>query len=390
MNKKIGIITKIDANHGACIFDRSLTALLEKNLPGSNVEVLINPFCRTRLFELFRTMKINKEIPFYNLLRQNRLSQYSSNTIKTMNMVAFPSYDGIINRFQKEEFDVIIPSKVVWDITPDLRFPPFPNFYWPSEKLNAQKFAYAISGHRTDLPLFRQMLDRVREKLDSYKLIGVRDDMTQIMMEESGVDKIVPVTRITDPAFLYNARHIDLQTLFLRLNIKQDRPWMGLLLFGKPQISKAVVDYYHARGYQTINFSMYNPFADINVGHLVDPDEWVALFKTLSFCVTDRFHGTVFCLREGIPFVSIEPFRPKTLLNSKIFSLLKEFGIHDSCYRDPYNTLFSIPELIDTCENLERDWSKEFSIKIQRNVLEKNEQQNEFVKKICAEILVSK
>jgi hypothetical protein len=387
LNKRIGIISKVEANHGSCIFDRSLTALLEKNLPDSNVEFVIYPFCRTRLFEFFRTMKINKQIPFYNLQRQIRLNQYSSCTINKLNMAAFPTYDGIMNRLEKENFDVIIPSKVVWDITNEYRLPHFPNFYYPSEKLITQKFAYAVSGHRTDLMLFRQFLDKVRVKLAPYKMIGVRDDMTQVMMEESGVGKIVPVTRITDPAFLYAAQAIDLQKLLERLKIKQDRPWAGLLFFGKPQFSKAVVDYYHARGYQTINFSMFNPFADINVGHLVDPDEWVTLFKTLSFCITDRFHGTVFCLREGIPFVSIEPFKPKTLLNSKIFSLLKEFDLIDPCYQDPYNARFTISEFLDTCENLEINWSREFSRKIHHQVLEKNEQQNEFMKKICAEIL---
>lgn len=387
MITKIGIITKVEANHGSCIFDRSLFELLEKNLPGSNIEVLFNPFCKTRLFELLRTLKIHRQIPFFNLLRRMRLSQYSMKTINKVVLEAFPSYGEIINRFEKEEFDVIIPSKVVWDITPDYRFPPFPNFYWPSEKLKAQKFAYAISGHRTDLVLFRQLLDEVRVKLAPFKMIGVRDDMTQVMMEESGVDKIVPVTRIADPAFLYEAPGIDLPKLLMRLKIRQDRPWAGLLFYGKPQISKAVVDYYHARGYQTINFSMYNPFADINVGHLVDPDEWVALFRTLSFCITDRFHGTVFCLREGTPFVSIEPFRPKTLLNSKIYSLLREFDLIDPCYQDPYNTRFSISEFLDTCEKLEHDWSKEFSTIIQLKVLEKNELQLEFMKNICAEIL---
>jgi polysaccharide pyruvyl transferase WcaK-like protein len=162
---------------------------------------------------------------------------------------------------------------------------------------------------------------------------------------------------------------------------------VGLLFFGKPQLSKAVVDHYHARGYKTINFSMYNPFADINIGHRVDPDEWVALFRTLSFCITDRFHGTVFCLREGIPFVSIEPFQPKTLLNSKIYSHLKEFDLIDPCYQDTYNARFSVSELLATCDNLERNWSEEFSTKIQHLVRAKNEHQIKFLRKICTEIL---
>ena len=119
MDKKIGIITKVDANHGSCIFDRSLTALLEKNLPGSKVEVLIDPFCRTRPFELLRALKINRQIPFYNLRRHIRLGQYSRKTVNRAVLAAFPSYSEIMLRLERENFDVIIPSKVVWDVTTD-------------------------------------------------------------------------------------------------------------------------------------------------------------------------------------------------------------------------------------------------------------------------------
>lgn len=380
--KKIGIITKIDPNHGSCIFDRSLFELISNSHKDGKVDILEYPFSRSRIIELLRAMKISKGVPFYNLSRHIRLAEYSRNTVSRKNLFAFPTYREITQRLEKQGYDVVIPSKVLWNITYDRKFPPFPNFYWPSEELSAIKIAYAISGHRTDLELFRKIKDKVKNNLETYKLIGVRDDMTQIMMEEAGVDRLVPVMRVTDPSFLYKPKKIDLNELLSRFSIRPDIPIIGLLIYGKPQLSAAIRTHYHAKGYQVVNFNMNNPFADFNIGHLVDPDEWVALFKSLSFCITDRFHGLVFCLREGIPFTSIEPSKPKTLLNSKIYSLLKEFELTESCYFDTYTDAFSVPDFLARCDQLERIWSTEFFQTVQFRVSEKNEAQREFAKKV--------
>jgi hypothetical protein len=77
------------------------------------------------------------------------------------------------------------------------------------------------------------------------------------------------------------------------------------------------------------------------------------------------------------------------VLNSKIYSLLKEFDLIDPCYQDPYDARFTIAEFLDTCDELERNWTATFSRKIHLGVEEKNAHQNEYVRKICAEMLSS-
>lgn len=380
--KKIGIITKIDANHGSCLFDRSVYESMKQGNQEWEIEVVGNPFCRTRLLELLRTVKPNSSIPFYNLKRFLRLARYSKTTLNIHSLITIPGYKSITREIRDRQYSTLIMSKVIWDITYDKNFPEFPNAYWPSREISAVKIAYGVSGYRTDLSLLRSIKDQVRQNLEDYRLIGVRDDLTQAMMAETGVDKIVPVERISDPAFLCRSKEIDLPALLERFGISREKPVLGMLFYGKPRLAQAIAAHYHQRGYQLLNFNMFNPYADINIGHLVDPDEWAALFSSLSFCITDRFHGSIYCIREKVPFVAIEPVKLKTLLNSKIFSLLKEFDLTDPCYFDPYQADFSIPDFLSKCDDLEKNWNRDLRDNLQNKLEISNKAQLDFVSRM--------
>ena len=203
--------------------------------------------------------------------------------------------------------------------------------------------------------------------------------MTQVMMEEAGVNKVTPVYRISDPAFLFEANPIEPELLLKRYKISTNQPLLGLLYYGKDNISGKICEYYHRKGYQIINFNMFNPYADINIGHLVSPDEWAALFKQLSFCITDRFHGSVFCLRESIPFVAIEPFPPRTLLNSKIYSVLQDFGIEELCYQNTYLPGYDPDRFIEICNQVESSWKFDLAGDVLARLLVQNQTQKDFL-----------
>jgi len=358
--KKIAILTNIDANHGSCIFNAALYRLIKNLNPENDVHLLdvLNP--RWRLIELLRTLKPNRKIPFYNLQRQLTLARFTREEIPVITDLTFKSYESLCQDLISWQYDAFIVGKVMWDVSFDspLRFP---NIFWLSEEVPAVKIAYAISGHRTDLKTFRQQKERVLKILSSYRLIGVRDEMTQTMMAEAGVDRVTPVYRVSDPAFLYEPDPVDVDALLKRHGITPDRPLLGLQFYGKPDLSAKVYAHYHRKGYQVVNFSMFNPFADVNLGHVVTPDEWAALYARLAFCITDRFHGSVLCLSKGTPFVAIEPYAPKTLLNSKIYSLLQDFGIEDRCYCDPYLPGFDPEAFLSVCRQVEPAWPVEFS-----------------------------
>lgn len=343
----------------------------------------MNP--RWRVIELLRSLKLNKKIPFYNLQRSITLSRFVRNEIPFESLISIRNYKYLCKELATRHYSTLITGKVVWDISNDSPVR-FPNIYWFSEKIYTKKIAYAVSGHRTDLKIFNKYKKEVFEILSSYQLIGVRDDMTQIMMEEAKVDKVIPVYRISDPAFLYNPKNIEPQELLNKFKISSDRPILGLLYYNKEKISQKICEHYHNKGYQIINFNMYNPYADINIGHQVDPDEWAALYKQLTFCITDRFHASVFCLRDDIPFVAIEPYQPKSLLNSKIYSILKDFGIEKICYQNTYLPEFDLDRFISTCDLVESSWKSDLAEVVHSRLLVQNQNQRDFLELVKKQI----
>ena len=187
-------------------------------------------------------------------------------------------------------------------------------------------------------------------------------------------------------AFLYKNPPTNVADILVQHGINPDQPIIGFLFYGKPAISKALSHYYHSKGFQIVGLSMYNPYADVNLGHLLSPFEWVEAFKYLSFCVTDRFHGTIFCLRNKIPFISIEPYHPGTIQNSKIYSLLDDFNLTE-CYLDVYRDDFKIDNFLGFSEELRADWEKTFQPKVTDKLGEMKSRSLDFVEKIKSILL---
>jgi hypothetical protein len=355
--KQLGILTNIDANHGSCIFNISLFDLLRELIPAYKIRFLDYLPLSWTLYEGLRALKLNKKIPLYNFHRYTLLNTFSRKNLPTEPLFStgIKDYEFCVSQMIRKDFNALVVGKVVWDIARIWQTPEFPNVYYLSERIPAVKIAYAVSGHRTDPALFAVHKDQVTRILSSYRLIGVRDDLTEQMMTDAGVDRQVKVLKVPDPAFFYKTRPTRVRQLFAANSINPDRPIMGLLAFGKPQLSKAIVDYFHARGYQVINFSMFNPFVDVNLGHIVNPYEWADLFRELDFCITDRFHCAIFCLKNLTPFMAIEPYQPRSPLNSKVFNLLKDFGCTD-LYRNTMAPDFNLNEFCDTCVQINLDW----------------------------------
>ena len=188
--------------------------------------------------------------------------------------------------------------------------------------------------------------------------------------------------KVPDPTFLYDIQPTGVDDLLKSNGVGLNRPIMGMLFYGKPDFSKALADYFRSQGFQTIGFSLYNPHADINLGHVLSPHEWADLFNRLSFCVTDRFHGTAFCLKANIPFISIEPFEAESVRNSKVNSLLDDFGLSADCYRNPYTPDFRIADFLAHADELRLSWERDFKPRVDQMLGEMKRRNLDFLGKI--------
>jgi len=353
----LGILTNIDANHGSCIFNFSLNQMLQNSLPDHEISFLNYLTPSWYAYEILRTVKPQPKIPLYNLKRYIRLMRDSNELLNIEPFFSFgqQNYQQLMKELESRQKDALVVGKVVWDIAKIWQTPTFPNVFWLSEELTAVKMAYAVSAHRTDMTLFHQHKEEVLRILSSYAMIGVRDDITLRIMQEAGVDQHTTVQKVLDPAFFYQPRPVDTRALLAKHGIDVDRPILGMLFYGKPELSKAICDHYHHRGFQIINFNMYNPFVDLNLGHLVNAVEWAALFDEMDFCITDRFHCSIFCIRAGIPFVGIEPYKPLTQDNSKVRHILNDFDLSD-CYQNTLADDFDQNAFFETCQYIEDHW----------------------------------
>lgn len=380
----LGILTNVDANHGSCIFNFSLNQMLQDSLPDHRISFLnyLTPSWYT--YEILRALKPQSEIPLYNLKRYIRLMRESNQLldIEPFFSLKRQNYDQLIQELARRQKDAIIVGKVVWDIAKIWQTPTFPNVFWLSEELPCIKIAYAVSAHRTNMALFRQHKEEVLRILSSYAMIGARDDITLRMLQEAGVDQHTTVQKVLDPAFFYQPRPVDTRALLAKHGIDIDRPILGMLFYGKPELSQDICNHYHQRGFQIINFNMYNPFVDLNLGHLVNAVEWAALFNELDFCITDRFHCAIFCIRAGVPFIGIEPYQPLTQDNSKVRHILNDFDLTD-CYQNTLADDFDQQAFLETCQHVEDHWAQNYYLRIKKLLPQKRKDSEMFLQEMA-------
>lgn len=379
-SNQLSILTTIEANHGSCVFNTAINRILSKALPDFNINFLRALTPSWYAYEVLRAVKPQPKIPLYNFKRYRRLMRESSELldIEPFFSLGRHRYDQLMEELAYRKKDALVVGKVVWDIARIWQTPTFPNVFWLSEKLPAVKMAYAVSAHRTDMSLFQQYKDDVLRILSSYAMIGVRDDITLHILQEAGVDEATRVEKVLDPAFFFQSREVDTRALLANYGVDVERPILGMLFYGKLELSKAICDHYHKRGFQIINFNMYNPWVDLNLGHLVNAFEWAALFDELDFCITDRFHCSVMCIRSQQPFVGIEPYVPLTQENSKVRHILKDFDLLD-CYQNTLIDNFNLGAFLETCQQVEDNWTGTYAPRIEKLLPQKMAESKAFL-----------
>lgn len=243
----------------------------------------------------------------------------------------------------------------VWCIIQGTQRPAFPNIYWLPEKTSLLKIAYGVSGYHSDPQLISQAANQIGENLDEFEVIGARDHFTLNMVEKYRQRKSGLIDLIPDPTFTYKLKDTGVAGKLASLGVDLNRPMLGLLFYGDDQLSNEIQAHYHAKGYQILALGMYNPTADFNLGHLLTPFEWADAFRLLNFCISDRFHGTVFCLKNNTPVICLEKERHLPRHQSKILDLLNRFDLQH-CYHNPADEDFDNARFLSLADEIENAW----------------------------------
>lgn len=346
-------------NNGAVLQAYSLSEALQREFSDHDVRILDYIPKAIKKGEFLKTFKPCRKALLFYARRYFMFDKFvKANLRLDHKLPKSESLEELIAFLGSQNYAALfVGSDNVWRISQTLVLPGFPNIYWLSESIAAKKIAYAVSAHKSDLYLVNKYKSTMRRHLNSFDIIGVRDEFTLDLIRSCEISADIPVLRIPDPTFLYEIRQTNVEQRLSDMGIDLNRPILGILIYGKAALSKRIRDYFKLKGYQILAISMYNPFADFNLGHILNPFEWAEVFKHLTFCITDRFHGTIFCLKNKTPFVSIEPSHLNSANQSKIYSLLNDFDILD-CYADVNEESFDINSFLEKCMELSNSWAR--------------------------------
>lgn len=172
--------------------------------------------------------------------------------------------------------------------------------------IDTQKILFAASAAPANFELNEQQKKDLHVSFSTFKLLGVRDEVTEhLLRDDIGMgDKVYTQY---DPTYLIPETEFSLPFLIRRKleNIRK-RQKIALVNFsvtGCP-FKKEMTEFLKSQGYYTIS-TLYNEWADCNLMSL-SPFGWAAMFRYVDLTVTERFHDSVFTLRNGKPVVAID------------------------------------------------------------------------------------
>ena len=173
---------------------------------------------------------------------------------------------------------------------------------------------------------FRQALS---DSINSFDLIGVRDDNTYNLVKQLGFEKDVTIT--PDPTFAMEIDYSYVENFFRQKKLEIKDSTIAVYLSESVPLRQKIIKYYQQKGLPVAVLG-YGPRGHDCSLPMMTPLEWAGIHKYFSLEITDRFHGSIFSLKNLRPVVAIDLDKRKYTENglSKTYSLMKLFDMHQT------------------------------------------------------------
>jgi hypothetical protein len=172
------------------------------------------------------------------------------------------------------------------------------------------------------------VVEQLKVFAKGFRFIGLRDDLTiNVFQDLLGVDDR-RIYKQPDPSYLLNLDSFELPSYYQKkiLKLKQNGKRVCYYNFSpdfpyRRELALRIKE----EGYNLIT-SVYNPSADLCIDTII-PNEWAGIFKYCDVVVTERFHDTLFALRNACPVVAIDwdPSRFSSDKDSKTYRILNDY-----------------------------------------------------------------
>lgn len=349
MKRQIGVLTYHHViNPGAILQSYALSKLLQRIFIEDEVSVIDYRPLITEWRDLHYAFSDIKRLKVFRerFQRYWRLKKFFKEELHLSQETHISNKYEKALAFLHDKYDlIVVGSDEIWKIETSGFGRPFPNVYWLDKSLTCKKVSYAASANTLAYEeLDVGIKEIISERLSNFDLIGVRDDHTFNMVSYFQPHSIKHLVKVPDPTFTLELKESQRTRQYLeRLGVDFTKPLLGITFFYKP-MNDQLLSAYRARGYQILALSAYNPEADVNLEGKLDPFQWAQAYRYLNLCFTNLFHGTIFCLKSHIPFLSVD-FYDNSKYESKIKCLLKELDMLDQHFelnvnvRNDYNAI---------------------------------------------------
>ena len=190
--------------------------------------------------------------------------------------------------------------------------------------LDVKKIYFAASAS----PANFEPKDDLKGVASEALYIGLRDNLTVKFFK----DKLeIPAERIMkqpDPSYFLDISKFKLSNRLAK-KIKKGRKYALYNFNSNFPLRKELADMLRSLSYQVVTTS-YNPYADICFD-TIDAREWAGVFPLMDIVVTERFHDSVFALRNEKPVIAVDwdPNRFSEDGDSKTLRILEDYGLEN-------------------------------------------------------------
>lgn len=211
---------------------------------------------------------------------------------------------------------VIVGSDEVWKIDGSRGFP---NPYWLEGDCHFRRVAYAVSSRNDFSQLTPELHEKLREDINAFDLISVRDTSTYASVYDELRDKS-KILLSCDPSFLYDfsvpSKTIsDILGSRARLDNKKKTV---VVLLDELKVAQKIYQDLHGE-YNLISLSKWH--RRYISPEYVTPMEWMATIANADFVITSYFHGMCFSIINNTPFLAVATAAKKEKLTDLLMNV---------------------------------------------------------------------
>lgn len=162
----------------------------------------------------------------------------------------------------------------------------------------------------------------------SAKYIGLRDLLTiDFFKNKLGIDEN-RIVKQPDPSYFLDINRFRLSNHYSS-KLKKDVKYALYDFNSDFPLRKELADAVRNCGYKVVA-TAYNPYADICLD-TIDACEWAGVFPLIDIVITERFHDSVFGLRNCKPVIAVDwdPNRFSKGGDSKTLRILEDYGMEN-------------------------------------------------------------